>query len=93
MEKQKGNNFDKKKMRWQRRIEKSIVEWRQDLARDQDMRKGNRRYQVVKKRTVAVSLLLKRKVQSGSKKIWFVENCTKVRQNTLLKNNQRQTQG
>ena len=36
-------------------------------------------------------MFLKRNIQSGSKQIrWFVDNCTKVRQKILFKNNQSQ---
>ena len=77
MGKKKGSNFKKKKSRWQRRIEKRIVEWWQDLAKFEEMRKGtvlgrkvmgrlNRGHEVVKKGMVAVSFLLKRKIQFGS---------------------------
>ena len=50
-----------------------------------------KRYQVVKKGKVAVSLFLKRKIQSGSSKnLVVVDNCAKVRLSTLFKNNQSQ---
>ena len=53
------------------------MEWQQDLARVEEMKKGtvlvrkvidqlNRRYQVVEKGKVVLRLLLKRKIQSGS---------------------------
>ena len=72
------------------------MEWCQDLARIEEMRKGavlgrkvmnwlNIRYQFVKKGMLVVSLLLKMKIQPGSTRIWwFVDNCTKVRQNALF---------
>ena len=75
------------------------MKWQQDLARVEEMKMGtllgrkvmdqlNMRYQVVVKGTVVVSSLSKRKIHSGSTKIWwFVDNCTKVRQNSLFKNN------
>ena len=51
----------------------------------------NRKYQVLKKGSVAVATLLKQKIHSGSTKIrWYVNSCTKVRQNNLFKNNQSQ---
>ena len=51
----------------------------------------NRRYVVEKGTIIVVSSMLKRKIQSGSTNIrWFVDNCMKVRQNTLFKNNQSQ---
>ena len=98
----RGKRGDRKKPRWQRRIERSIVEWRKDLGRVEELRKGtmlrkkvmdllNRRYQIVEKGTVSVCTLLKGKIQSGKLKIrWYLDNCVKVRQNTLFKNNQGQ---
>ena len=51
----------------------------------------NRKYQVLKKDSVAVATLLKQKIHSESTKIrWYVNSCTKVRQNNLFKNNQSQ---
>lgn len=97
-----GNRDRRVKPKWQRRIEKSIEEWRKDLGRIDELRRGtvlgkavmdrlNRKYQVVEKGALTVTTMLKRKVQSGSMKIrWYLDNCTKVRQNTLFKNNQSQ---
>ena len=99
--KNKGKRKENKKPRWQR-IEKSIGEWRKDLARVDELRKGtilakkvmdqlNRKYQVLKKGSVTVATLLKQKIHSGSTKIrWYVNSCTKVRQNNLFRNNQSQ---
>ena len=51
----------------------------------------NRKYQVLKKGSVAVATLLKQKIHSRSIQIrWYVNSCTKVRQNNLFKNNQSQ---
>lgn len=51
----------------------------------------NRKYQVVQKGLVALATLLKQKIHSWSTKIrWYVDNCAKVRQNNLFKNNQSQ---
>ena len=97
--KNKGKRKENKKPRWQS-IEKSIGEWRKDLARVDELRKGtilakkvmdqlNRKYQVLKKGSVTVATLLKQKIHSGSTKIrWYVNSCTKVRQNNLFRNNQ-----
>lgn len=102
MGKKKRKTVEMNKPWWQKRIESSIVDWRKDLARVEEMRKGTtlgrkvldrlkRKYQVVEKGTVAVAALLKGKIQSGKTKIrWYVNNCTKVRQNNLFKNNQSQ---
>lgn len=103
MKKKKGKKYERmNKPRWQRRIEKSIVEWRKDLSRVEELKSGKllgnivmnrliRKYQVVEKGVVAVATLLKGKIKSGSSKIkCYVDSCTKVRQNNLFKNNQRQ---
>ena len=51
----------------------------------------NRKYQVLKKGSVAEATLLKQNILSGSSKIWwYVDSCTKVRQNNLFNNNQSQ---
>ena len=98
----KGKKMERKKPRWQRRIEKSIKNWRKDLSRIQEIRRGvlndrkiinelNRKYQVTEKGTLSICTLLKRKIESGSTKIrWYIDNCAKVRQNNLFKNNQSQ---
>ena len=102
MGKKKRKKYEKKKPRWQRRIESSITRWRKDISRVEELRKGtvlskkimdelNKRYQVVEKGTLSVLSLLKRKVKAGGLKIkGYVDNCAKVRQNILFKNNQRQ---
>lgn len=100
--KSKSKKPGKKKPRWQRRIERSITCWRKDVSRVEELRKGtslskqvmdelNRKYQVVEKGTLSVLALLKRKIKAGSLKIkGYVDNCMKVRQNNLFKNNQSQ---
>ena len=46
---------------------------------------------MVDRGAVAVSALLKNKIQAATTKIrWFVGKCVKRRQNNLFKNNQRQ---
>ena len=63
------------------------MEWWLDLVRVEDMKKGTvlwrkvmdqlkRRYQVVEKETVVLTLLLKRKIQSGSTKSWQLAGFT-----------------
>ena len=93
---------EQKKPFWQRRIEKSIVQWRKDLSWVEEHRKGhlkndkkikelNRKYSIREKGALAVSSLLKGKIKSGSTKIKnFVKSQIKIRQNTLFKNNQSQ---
>ena len=72
--KNKKERGDAKKPWWQRRLEKSIVEWRQDLGRVEEISNGtvvkqkvhgrlNRKYQLVEKGALAVSTLLKEKLR------------------------------
>ena len=87
---------------WQRRIERSIVEWRKDLGRIEEIRKGTnvgekvlsaleRRYRLKDRGALSVITFLKNKIKAGSTKIrWFVEKKVARRQNTLFKNNQAQ---
>ena len=87
---------------WQRRIERSIGEWRKDLSRIEEIRKGTdvgekvlnvleRRYQLRDRGALSVISFLKGKIKAGSTKIrWFVEKKVARRQNTLFKNNQSQ---
>jgi len=100
MGKGKGKAEKKKKPWWQRRLERSIEEWRKDLGRVEEIRKGTavgkvvkdrleRKYGLTENGALAVSTLLKNKIQSGSAKIrWFVEKSVARRQNNLFKGNQ-----
>jgi hypothetical protein len=93
---------EKKKPRWQRRIEKSIVMWRDHLNQTEGIRKGkkvrekiwkelDRRYGLTERGAVSVSTFLKNKIKAGSTKIrWFEEKNGARRQNYLFRNNQRQ---
>lgn len=50
-----------------------------------------RKYQTTFKKEAGVTISLRRKIHSVSTKIcWKVENCSKVRQNNLFRNNQCQ---
>ena len=98
----KKGKMEKVKPWWQRRLERSIEEWRKDLGRIEEIRKGTevkrkimdylvRRYDLVRKGTTTVSTCLKNKIQSASTKIrTFVGKCVALRQNNLFKNNQSQ---
>ena len=93
---------EKKKPRWQRRIEKSIVMWSGHLSQVEEIRKGkkvrekvwkelDRRYGLTERDAVSVSTFLKNKIKAGSTKIrWFEEKNGARRQNYLFRNNQRQ---
>ena len=97
-----GRKKEKGKPYWQRRVEKNIVEWRKDLGRVEEMRKGtvlkegvltrlNNKYDIVDKGCLSVSILLKNKIKAGSVKIkYFTEKTMQHRQNTLFTNNQSQ---
>ncbi|MGY8822311.1 MAG: RNA-directed DNA polymerase, partial [Pseudomonadales bacterium] len=94
--KEKGKPF------WQRRVERNIAEWRKDLGRVEEMRKGTKlkaevmsrlgdKYDMLEKGCLAVVTLLKNKIQAGSAKIKnFTEKTLQHRQNTLFKSNQSQ---
>ena len=93
---------EKGKPYWQRRVEKNIVEWRKDLGRVEELRKGvdlksdvkarlDKKYDLVEKGCLSVVTLLKNKIQSGSLKIkHFTEKTLQHRHNTLFKTNQSQ---
>ena len=96
------NKGGKEKPHWQRRLERSIGEWRKDLSRIEEIRKGievkrsikdrlERKYELVGRGAMAVSAFLKNKVQMASTKIrWYVGKCVARRQNNLFRNNQSQ---
>ena len=93
---------EKGKPWWQRRLERSIGDWRKDLGRVEEIRNGTevgrkvrdrleRRYGMVDRGALAVSTFLKNKIRAASTKIkWFVGKCVQRRQNNLFKNNQKQ---
>ena len=97
-----GKSKKAQKPWWQRRLEGKIKEWRRDLGRVEEIRrKGKvgeavraaleRRYELTEKGTLAVSTLLKGKIQSASTKIrQHVEKVLRLRQNNLFRNNQSQ---
>ena len=69
-----------KKPWWQRRLERSIEQWRKDLGRVTEIRKGvvlkervyqelERRYQLSERGTTTVVSFLKNKIQAASSKI------------------------
>ena len=90
----------KKKPAWQRRLEESIVRWRRDLGRVEEVRRGaalkekvrrelERRYGLLEKGALSVSTMLKGKIRAGSVKIQnFVGKGVACQQNNLFKNNQ-----
>jgi len=87
----------KKKPWWQRRLEWNIKEWRKDLGRVNEIKKGSnvrkvvkdrleRKYKLMEKGTIAVSTLLKNKITSASTKIrQYVGKSIARRQNISLR--------
>ena len=98
--KEKGQSLKSKKPWWQRRLEKSIQQWRKDLGRINEITNGKtlrkkaideleRRYQITERGTRAVTVFLETKVKAASNKIkFFVERNLTERHNKLYKNNQ-----
>ena len=75
-----GKRKEKKKPHWQQRIEKSISEWRKDLGRvedlkrsgkfnDETMEKLDKKYNLLEKGCLSVSMFQQNKIQTGSIKI------------------------
>ena len=88
---------------WKRRIEKNIKQWRHDISRIEERRKGNcrlegremermnRKYDLENRGNIGVLETLKAKVQSGSAKIRsFDERRLQYHQNSLFATNQKQ---
>ena len=72
--KTEGKNKEKEKPFWQRRVERNIVEWRKDLGRVEEVRKGTKlkdkvtrrlldKYDLLEKGCLAVVMLLKNKIE------------------------------
>ena len=99
---EKEKRTEKKKPRWQRRVEGSIKKWRQHLSQVEEIRKGgkvrtevkeelNKKYQIVDRGAASVSNFLKNKIKAGSTKIRWSEGWKEGwRQNNLFRNNQSQ---
>ena len=94
-----GKRKEKKKPHWQQRIEKSIGEWRKDLAwveqlkrsgkfNDETMGKLDKKYNLLEKGCLSVSTFLKNKIRTISNKI--KNKVQQQRHNQLFKNNQFQ---
>ena len=77
---EEGKKAEQRKPFWQRRIEGSIETWRKDLSQVEEIRKGSRvgdkvrkglerKYQVTERGAASVSTFLKGKIQAGSTKI------------------------
>ena len=91
---------EKAKPAWQKRIEGNIREWRKDLGRIEEMRKGIRmnkkktnnlirKYDVVEKGCASVSTMLKNKIKASATKLQTFKDKTKQqRQNNLFNSKQ-----
>ena len=85
---------------WQRRLEGSIEQWRKDLGRVNEIKKGvklkekilrelERRYQVREKGTTSVTSFMKNKIQVAATKIRnFAKTSMTSRQNKIFQTNQ-----
>ena len=96
----KRKGLKSRKPWWQRRLEKSIAQWRKDLGRISEIKNGKvlktkfmqqleRRYQLSERGTRTVTVFLETKIKAASTKIkFFLERNLTKRHNTLYKNNQ-----
>ena len=102
MLKTKGKGRKDKRPYWQRRLEVSIVRWRKDIGRIEELKAGGklakrvldeleRRYGMLNNGLTAVSALVREKIRAGSLKIRnFIGKSVARRQNNLFRNNQSQ---
>ena len=87
---------------WKRRINQSIVKWRRDLSKIEEIRRGNmrlkqrereqlnRKYRLEENGTLHVSDMLKQKIKAGGIKIKrYEERCKQFKQNQLFRTNQK----
>ena len=98
----KRNHTKQNKPWWQRRLESSIVDWRKDLARIDEMKRGvdirptirmrlEGKYKLSERGFTSVRTFLTGKIRAASTKIrWHVEKGNRTRQNNLFQNNQSQ---
>ena len=98
----KGKRQEKMEPWWKRRLEGSIKQWRADLSRIEEVRRGkelngrvkarlDERYGLVEKGALWVRASLSAKIQAGNTKIrWYRERCVQFHQNNLFRNNQSQ---
>ena len=85
---------------WKRRIEESIVKWKADLSRTEEVLRGvnvkkqvrerlDTLYQLNARGALGVSAFLRSKIQAGSTKVKrYVERSVQYHQNNLFKNDQ-----
>ena len=91
-----------KKPWWQRRVEGNIKEWRQDLARIQEIDKGDKvkkkwrdrlekKYGLRRRGTLEIMTELTNRIKAGSTKVKNArDKMTAFHQNTMFRNNQSQ---
>ena len=101
MKERKGKRQDKNDPWWKRRIEGSIAQWRKDLSKVEELRRGrwkpsdserkrmDKLYGLTEKGAKDVGAFLKSKIHSGSVKVQrYLKKSVQFHQNTLFKNNQ-----
>ena len=101
LKERKGKRQVKNEPWWKRRIEGSIVQWRKDLSKVEELRRGrwkpldserkrlDRLYGLTEKGAKDVSAFLKSKIHSGSVKVQrYLKRSVQFHQNNLFKNNQ-----
>ena len=99
--KSKKNDTQNTKPWWQRRLESSILRWRKDLSRINELRKGiklkekvmrdlEKKYKLLERGWRSVTTFLENKVRSASTKIQnFIKHKETYRQNRLFSTNQK----
>ena len=101
--KKNKSNEEWKEPWWKRRIQANIAEWRKDVSRLKERRKGTfefkkkdldrmeRKYKLSDVGNVQVTDMLKEKISAGTTKIkWYEERELHYHQNTLFATNQKQ---
>jgi hypothetical protein len=102
LKERKGKKEEMKKPWWQRRIERSIVDWRKDLGRVEMIRRGvdirkkdretlDKKYGLLENGALSACTFRKSKIHGGSTKVrCYLDKVFRLRQNNLFKNNQSQ---
>ena len=101
LKERKGKREEKNDPWWKRRIQGSISQWRKDLSKVEELRRGrwkpsdserkrlDKLYGMTEKGAKDVSAFLKSKIHSGSVKVQrYLKRSVQFHQNNLFKNNQ-----
>ena len=98
----KGVRKEPKKPYWERRVESNVKQWRKELGQVEEIGKGSKvretvrkalekKYSLVERGTTAVSTELKNKIRAGSTQIKLAKDkMESYRQNNLFRNSQAQ---